>query len=173
MEPLRAEAIATARLDLVPLLVEHADEMATVLADSALHRFIGGAPADREALRTRYRRLVAGPADPAVSWLNWVIRWRAAARLTGTVQATVSPSATGPIAEVAWVVGTPWQQRGIASEAAHGLVAWLCTQPVTEIVAHIDPQHHASGGVATAAGLTPTDEWQDGELRWRRPTAEL
>ncbi|MEW2501230.1 GNAT family N-acetyltransferase [Amycolatopsis sp. NPDC047767] len=161
---LEAEAITTARLDLLPLLVEHADEMARVLADPALHTFIGGTPDTPEALRSRYQRLTAGSPDPAVTWLNWVIRLRGDGCLTGTVQATVNSAG----AEIAWVVGTPWQGQGIATEAAQGLVAWLARQPVAAVFAHIHPGHRASAAVATAAGLTPTDEWHDGENRWSR-----
>ncbi|MBW8797453.1 MAG: GNAT family N-acetyltransferase [Streptomyces sp.] len=121
-----------------------------------------------QALRSRYQRMTAGSPDPAVSWLNWVIRLRAESCLTGTVQATVSPSGPGPIAEIAWVVGTPWQGRGIAAEAAQGLVDWLNRLPVHTVIAHIHPEHRASAAVATAAELTPTDEWHEGEIRWRR-----
>ncbi|MFD7654158.1 GNAT family N-acetyltransferase [Actinosynnema sp. NPDC059797] len=159
-----AEVIRTARLDLVPLGVEHADEMAAVLTDPALHAFTGGAPAGPAALRSRYERLAQGSPDPAVAWLNWVVRLRAEGRLTGTVQATV----TGPLAEVAWVVGTPWQGRGIATEAARGLVDRLGGCGVRTVVAHVHPDHRASAAVAAAAGLAPTGEWQDGEVRWRR-----
>jgi RimJ/RimL family protein N-acetyltransferase len=156
--------ISTDRLDLLPLRVEHAAEMAEVLADPALHTFIGGTPHTPEALHARYRRLVAGSPDPAEQWLNWVILLRDEGRLVGTVQATI----TGQTAEIAWVVGTPWQRRGIAGEAARGLVDWLATQPVHTVVAHIHPGHHASAAVAASAGLTATDVWQDGELRWQR-----
>ncbi|MFD5493790.1 GNAT family N-acetyltransferase [Streptomyces sp. NPDC001812] len=168
MSALQAQAIGTGRLDLLPLDVEHAEEMAAVLSDPALHTFIGGAPDTPHALRSRYRRLAAGSPDPAVSWLNWVIRLRDASCLTGTVQATVSPSGHGPVAEIAWVVGTSWQGRGIAGEAARGLVAWLTRQPVHTVIAHIHPDHRASAAVATAAGLTPTGERHEGEIRWRR-----
>ena len=154
--------ISTLRLDLLPLQVEHAEEMAGVLADPALHTFIGGAPHTPAALRDRYERLVAGSPDPAERWLNWVISLRDEARLVGTVQATV----TDRTAEIAWIVGTPWQGRGFASEAARGLVGWLSTQPVHTVVAHVHPDHHASAAVARSAGLTATDEWQDGEVRW-------
>ncbi|MGW2637309.1 GNAT family N-acetyltransferase [Streptomyces sp. NPDC001348] len=162
------ESISTERLELEPLRVEHAEEMAGVLADPALHTFIGGAPDGPEELRSRYRRMVAGSGDPAVSWLNWVIRLRDEGCLTGTVQATVSVSERDSVAEIAWVVGTPWQGRGIAGEAARGLVGWLARQSVRAVVAHIHPGHRASAGVAAAAGLTPTGEWNDGEMRWRR-----
>jgi RimJ/RimL family protein N-acetyltransferase len=159
--------IRTARLDLLPLGVEHAEEMAAVLSDPALHTFIGGTPDTPHALRSRYRRLAKGSPDPDVTWLNWVIRLREEGCLTGTVQATVGP---GPVAEIAWVVGTPWQGRGIATEATRALVDWLDRQPVRAVIAHIHPEHRASAAVATAAGLTPTAERQDGEIRWRRNT---
>ncbi|MEV5979363.1 GNAT family N-acetyltransferase [Streptomyces sp. NPDC052114] len=156
----------TDRLDLLPLRVEHADEMALVLGDPALHTFIGGAPDDVEALRARYRRMLAGSPDPAVSWCNWVLRLRGRdgrGPLVGTVQATV---ARGGPAEIAWVVGTPWQGRGLASEAARGLVDWLTRQGVRTFVAHVHPDHGASAAVARAAGLAATDVVQDGEIRW-------
>ncbi|SDM67679.1 Protein N-acetyltransferase, RimJ/RimL family [Lentzea albidocapillata subsp. violacea] len=156
--------ISTARLDLLPLQAEHAAEMAEVLADPALHAFTGGTPLSPEALLARYQRLAAGSPDPAVRWLNWVIRLRDEDRLTGTVQATITQAEAS--AEIAWVVGTRWQRRGIAREAAQGLVSWLTTQPVRTVIAHVHPDHHASTAVATSAGLTATDEVHDGETRW-------
>lgn len=168
MSAVAAQVIRTGRLDLLPLLVERAEEMAAVLSGPALHSFIGATPETPQARRSRYQRMTAGPADPAVSWLNWVIRLRDEACLTGTVQATISSSGRGSVAEVAWVVGTAWQGRGIAAEAARGMVDWLSRQPVATVIAHIHPDHRASAAVATAAGLTPTDEWHDGEIRWRR-----
>ncbi|NBM15915.1 GNAT family N-acetyltransferase [Streptomyces sp. GC420] len=168
MYPIAAQVISTERLDLLPLLVGHAEEMAAVLADPALHTFTGGTPDTPQVLRSRYQRMIAGSPDPAVSWLNWVIRLREGACLTGTVQATISPSGHGPTAEVAWVVGTPWQGRGVAGEAARGLVDWLSRQRVQTVIAHIHPEHHASAAVAATAGLAPTGEWNEGEVRWRR-----
>lgn len=168
MSTIVAHTITTRRLDLLPLLVEHAEEMATVLSDPTLHTFTGGTPDTPQALRSRYQRMTAGSPDPAISWLNWVIRLRDDNCLTGTVQATIGPSRHGTVAEIAWVVGTPWQQRGIATEAVHGLVDWLSQQPIPTIIAHIHPDHRASAAVAAAAGLTPTDESHDGEIRWRR-----
>ncbi|AYF27411.1 GNAT family N-acetyltransferase [Micromonospora tulbaghiae] len=191
------EPISTARLDLLPLAVEHAQEMAAVLADPALHTFIGGEPASPAALRARYERLVAGSPDPAESWCNWVIRLRDDGRLAGFVQATVTephepvadtatagaravghrhldeatPATAGPVAEIAWVVGTQWQGRGIATEAARGMAGWLGRRGVRTLVAHVHPDHRASAAVATACGLAPTDVWQDGEVRWTGPAA--
>jgi RimJ/RimL family protein N-acetyltransferase len=158
------ELIRTARLDLLPLRVDHAEEMSAVLSDPALHTFIGGEPLTVEQLRARYERLVTGSPDPAVSWLNWVLRRRTDDTLIGTVQATVTARHS---AEIAWIIGTPWQGQGLASEAARGLVTWLVRQYVRTVTAHIHPDHTASAAVAAAAGLLPTDEQHDGETVWR------
>jgi RimJ/RimL family protein N-acetyltransferase len=166
-----ARRIRTPRLDLLPLQVAHAAEMAGVLADPALHAFIGGAPLGPADLLARYQRLVAGSADPAVSWCNWVILLRGEGCLTGTVQATIAADGAageGGEAEIAWVVGTPWQGQGIATEAARGLVGWLWEQQVGVVTACIHPDHAASAAVAAAAGLQPTDRWSDGEVVWWR-----
>ncbi|MFE5678243.1 GNAT family N-acetyltransferase [Streptomyces erythrochromogenes] len=163
--PVRAVALATARLELLPLLPEHADEMGLVLADPALHAFTGGVPLSRDALRGRYERLAAGSPDPGVVWANWVLRLRGTGRLVGTVQATITP-ARG-LAELAWVVGVPWQGKGFASEAARALAAWLERLPVDRLVAHVRPDHAASAAVARACGLRPTEHRRDGEVRWQ------
>ncbi|WUA85321.1 GNAT family N-acetyltransferase [Streptomyces sp. NBC_00207] len=161
---MRPGALATRRLDLLPLLPAHADEMSLVLADPALHAFTGGAPLARDELRTRYERLTAGSPDPATVWANWVLRLRGQGRLVGTVQATISPAHGA--AELAWVVGTPWQGHGFASEAARAVAAWLAPLPVGLLVAHIHPEHAASAAVAAGCGLRPTGRRRDGEVRW-------
>ncbi|MGW0082855.1 GNAT family N-acetyltransferase [Streptomyces sp. NPDC003393] len=168
MSVLEPTTVHTGRLTLLPLSVEHADEMAAVLSDPGLHTFIGGVPATVRELRSRYERLVAGSPDPSVSWCNWVVQLRDAACLTGTVQATVTADGHGGVAEIAWVVGTPWQRRGIATEAAGGLVAWLREQGLRTVIAHIHPDHKASAAVAAATGLVSTGQWHDGEVRWQR-----
>lgn len=162
-----AEPLETQRLTLLPLRPGHAGEMSAVLADEELYGFTGGSPPRPEELSVRYERWSAGSPDPAVSWLNWVILLRAERRLVGTVQATVSVADGQQVAEIAWIVGRPWQGRGIATEASRALVAWLRAQPVSLVVAHIHPEHGASAAVAGAAGLTPTEHWQDGERRWQ------
>jgi RimJ/RimL family protein N-acetyltransferase len=167
MNATTAEPIPARRLTLVPLRAEHADEMAAVLADRDLYTFTGGSPPTARALRARYERWIAGSPDPAVSWCNWVIQLHRPHSLAGTVQATISTVGDQAAAEVAWVVGTPWQGRGIATEAARALIAWLQRQSVHTVIAHIHPRHTASAAVAAAVGLTPTDDRQDGEIRWR------
>jgi len=154
------DPIETPTLLLLALRVAHADEMAVVLSAPELHEFTGGAPLGVQELRARYERLVAGPPG----WRNWVIWFREEQRLVGYVQATIE----GRNAEIAWVIGAPWQGRGLATAAAEALVGWLGGQDVDTISAHIHPGHVASAAVARSAGLKPTDQWHDGEVRWER-----
>jgi len=171
---LRAEAMRTARLELEPLRVEHADEAAAVFDDVALHAFMGGAPASAEQLRKRYRQQAVGHSpDGSEAWVNWLLRRHDSGELIGTVQATVSPAAPRAdaagepcSAEVAWVIAGPHQGRGFACEAAIAMAAWLRRSGVTTILAHIHPEHGASVGVARALGLRRTAVVVDGEERW-------
>ncbi|MFJ6380032.1 GNAT family N-acetyltransferase [Kitasatospora sp. NPDC092039] len=155
------------RLDLLPIAPGHAEELAAALADPALHAFTGGRPATVEELRVRCARLAAGSPDPAEAWGNWVLRLRADGALTGYVQTTVRADG----AELAWVVGTPWQRRGLAHEAARTLLTHLVTAGITTAVAHIHPDHRASARLARALGLYPTMRTQDGETRWEADLA--
>ncbi|WBB62963.1 GNAT family N-acetyltransferase [Streptomyces sp. WMMC500] len=157
------EPVRTARLDLLPLHVAHADEMAGVLADPALYAFTGGSPPALGELRARYARLAAGAPGGGTVWGNWVLRIRADGTLCGYVQVTIRDR----VAEVAWVVGTPWQGQGFAGEAARGLVARLRGLPLHAVVAHVHPDHRASAAVAASAGLARTDLVHDGEAVWR------
>lgn len=159
--------IRTARLDLVPLTPADAAEMAGVLSAPELYEFTGGAPPAEAVLRARYQRLAAGRSpDGTQEWRNWVIRCRTEGAAVGYVQATVTGG--GAAAEIAWVVGLPWQGRGYASEAARALVGWLVARGARSVTACVDPRHHASAAVARRAGLLPTGRVRDGERVWQR-----
>lgn len=140
--------------------------MHAVLADPAIYGFTGGDPPTLEQLRARYAHQARGISpDGHERWLNWVVRERATGRAAGFVQATIE-LATG-VADVAWVVTPACQGRGLAREAATAMVAWLCDGGrASAIVAHVHPEHHASGAVAAAVGLAPTARWHAGEVRW-------
>jgi RimJ/RimL family protein N-acetyltransferase len=161
------QRIVTARLALTPLQMGDADEMADVLADPAMYEVIGGAPPGLAELRRRYEQMVVGHSpDGRQQWLNWVVRLRGddAGRAVGTVQATVM--ADGRRAEIAWIIGTPWQRHGYAGEAAQAMADWLCASGIGWLTANIDPRHLASQAVARRAGLTRTETFHDGEQLW-------
>jgi len=162
-----AEVIETARLTLEPLRADHAAEMAPLLDDEGLYRYIGGRPATRVELHDRYLRQSAGRSpDGQQGWLNWVVRHRASGRAVGIVQATLRRDDAHLTAELAWVIASRYQRRGCAGEAAMGMATWLGRQDVQRLVAHVHPEHQASMRVAERLGLAPTDVIVDGEIRW-------
>ncbi|MGH2858590.1 MAG: GNAT family N-acetyltransferase [Solirubrobacteraceae bacterium] len=161
------------RLVLEPLRTEHADELAPVLGDAALYRYIGGRPPDAAEVHARVARQLAGRApDGHERWLNWTVRERRRGRVVGTVQATVTREHGCQIAELAWVIGVAHQRQGFASEAAGLVAVWLRSLDVRLLRAHIHPDHDASNAVARAIGLTPTDVIKDGERCWESPLPE-
>jgi RimJ/RimL family protein N-acetyltransferase len=160
-----ATHIGTDRLDLVPIDVADAEEMAAVLADPDIYVFIGGSAPSTDELRERYRAWIAGPAPAGEAWHNWTVRLRFEDQPIGQLQATVVEG--GRRADIAWVVGRRWQGRGYASEAAKALVEWLGANGVITITAHVHPDHAASARVAANAGLAQTEEIEDGERVWR------
>ena len=160
-------SIVTSRLSLRPLCVADADEMASVLADPALHEFTGGQPATLEELRDRYASWVTGSGSVDEVWLNWIVRRAADDAAVGTVQATIVAPGTAPTAFVAWTIGTPWQGTGYAGESAVALVEWLAARGIGSVVADVHPDHRASAAVAARAGLNPTNVIVDGEVEWR------
>lgn len=154
------------RLLLTPLGPEEADDLFPLLDDTRLHAYTGGKPLSREDLRARYEALTSRHSpDGSELWLNWIVRRLEDEAPVGQMEATVA----GRTAWVAWVIGSRWQSRGYASEAAIAIVEWLFEQDEVEVVtAHIYPGHAASERVAINAGLTVTGDLVDGERVWRR-----
>ena len=166
------EPLLTVRLELVPVIAEHAEELNEVFGDERLYAFLASQPTTTEELRDQFARLAADRlADKeGTAQRNWTVRRRGDGRAVGMLQAAFSDE--GRTVEMAWAVGVGWQGQGIASEAARAVVGWLERRGVATITAHIHPDHHASAKVATRAGLRPTGEYRDYEgLReqlWRR-----
>jgi RimJ/RimL family protein N-acetyltransferase len=166
-ESLTAVRLESERLVLEPLRPRHADELAPVLDDHSLHRFIGGEPLGLEDLRARFEDQARGRSpDGRDWWLNWVVRERSTCRPVGTVQATVSRSEPERVAELAWVIASADQGRGFAKEAVAIIAGWLGGCGVSRLRAHIHPEHEASMAVARSVGLAPADVVVDGEVRW-------
>jgi RimJ/RimL family protein N-acetyltransferase len=167
--------LQTPRLDLEPVSPAHADEMVLLLADRALYAFYDDeASPTLDELRARYARWAGGGSpDGRETWCTWILRERSTGSCAGFVQATVHLEER--TAELAWVVGTAYQGRGLAREAAAAvrdavLVGAHATgaDAVEHVVAHIAPGNAASEAVAAAVGLQATPEHDpDGERLWR------
>ena len=160
----------TPPIHLRPLRPDDADEMVAVLADPALYTFTGGEPPTREALSGQYAVQARGHSeDRSETWLNHLVVLDDTGEAVGYVQATIPVA--GGAAEIAWVIGVPWQGRGHATAAARLLLDELARRGVPEVVADIHPDHAASAAVARRLGLRPTGHLVDGEQRWEGPVA--
>jgi len=162
--------LTTKRLLLEPLRVEHADEMVDVLAPRDLYEYYPDQESPTlDELRATYTRQTRGHSDDGTQvWHNWIIRLRSTQEAAGFIQTTVA----GELAEIAWVVGLPWQGMGYATEAARS-VRDACLRGdtgdhIVAVFCHIAPTHVKSQEVARALGLHPTDRWHDGEIRWEQ-----
>ncbi|MFE8934569.1 GNAT family N-acetyltransferase [Micrococcus luteus] len=158
----------TEQVRLRPLSPGDAPEMTRVLADPALYQYTGGEPPTVEGLTRQYALQSRGhSADETETWLNHVVVFETSGEALGYVQATIPVS--GQPAEIAWVIGAPWQRQGYASAAAALLLAELADMGVKQVIAHIHPDHEASAAVARRIGMSPTGEVVDGEVRWEGP----
>lgn len=156
-----SESINTVRLTLTPLGVADAAEMAGVLSDPALYTFTGGMPPTLVQLEELYRHQSTGAPEGGEVWHNWILRLDGTA--IGYVQATVE----GDSAELAWVVGVPWQGSGYATEASEAVRDWLADRGAARFSAHIHSDHSASRAIARRLGLRPTGQLDDdGEVIW-------
>ena len=161
------QTLETERFILEPLRVDHCVPMVQVLADPSLYEFTGDEPPTHSELRRRYTAQCAGESkDGAQWWLNWVIKQKDTGTLIGFVQATVESEQGALAADIAWVVGSTFQGKGVATEAARAMSQWLELHGVVSIVAFIHPEHRASESVAKKLGLSPTATIEDGEVRW-------
>ena len=156
--------ISTERLELAPLVSAHAEELFTLLSDLSLYEFTRDVPpASLTELQLRYARLESRRSpDGTEAWLNWTLFETSTGMSIGYVQATVCSKR----ADIAWVVGTLWQGRGFATEAAAALVIWLHSAGVEHIRAMINPAHAASQKVAENIGLSRTFLMQEDEDVW-------
>lgn len=148
-----------------PLRIDDAEVMSAVLADPSLYEFTGGEPPPPDALAGQYAVQTRGrSADGTELWINSIVVFGAEQTPIGYVQAT--RPVPGTEAEIAWVIGRPWQGQGYAARATRLLADDLVEQGVERLVAHIHPQHAASHRVAARLGMSPTPTVVDGEVRW-------
>ena len=142
--------------------------MVGLLADRGLYAYYDDeASPTLDELTARYERQTRGHSvDGEQVWHNWVLRVVATDEAAGFVQATVG---SGDV-ELAWVVGTAYQGRGYATEAATAVrdafLAGRLGISTNVVMAHIAPGNRASEAVAQHLGLEPTGEVVDGETRW-------
>ena len=157
----------TDRLELTPMVEGDSEALFALLKDPEIHVFTGGHPPEAaDDLRAKIRRRESRRSPEGDElWLNWTLRLKSDQSVVGYAQAGVKESQ----ADLAWVIGTPFQGQGYASEASRHVSKWLRSRlHVRELRANIHPDHVASHKVARSVGLRPSREHTDeGEQVWR------
>ncbi|MCY4111836.1 MAG: GNAT family N-acetyltransferase [Chloroflexi bacterium] len=157
--------LETERLLLAPMTESDAAEL------HELRILDSDAPADAgpdvslQRVRARIRRWERRRSpDGAEVWLNWTLRLKHDQSVVGRMQATVTECQ----ADIAWVIGPRFRNRGYATEAGRCIAAWLVEFfDLDEVRATIHPDNPASQRVAANIGMRPSSERTgDGDEVW-------
>jgi ribosomal-protein-alanine N-acetyltransferase len=148
-------ALSTSRLDLEPLSATHAEALVEPFQDTRIWTYLPQLrPADREAVRERFRRWLAPPPPEmpeALSFENWVGFERATREIVGTFQATMVRDGS---ATIGYIVFPDHQRRGYALEAMTAVCSYLRdAHAIRRIVADMDRRNAASVAVAQRLGM--------------------
>lgn len=103
-----------------PLSGEHVDELAALLLNEPVYRYIGnGQPPARDEFCKWVHRVVAGPprGRPGEEWVNYVVRRQGDGALVGRLEATLHAG----IGEVAFLYGAVYWGKGYATQG----LCWL------------------------------------------------
>jgi hypothetical protein len=92
--PAADEPLLTVRLELVPAIADHAEELTEVFGDERLYAFLASQPTTTEELRDQFARLAADRlADKkGTAQRNWTVRRRGDGPAVGMLQAAFSES---------------------------------------------------------------------------------
>ncbi|MCF7790295.1 MAG: GNAT family N-acetyltransferase [Prosthecobacter sp.] len=145
--------LITTRLRLVPLRVDHAGAMFSLLSDPRIYEFIQDEPpASLESLQERYHRHETRHSpDGTEQWLNWIIQPLESDACMGFIQATIYTSAT---ADFAFVLGPSYWGRGLALEAASSALHTLFTDyAIISMFAMADERNVRSTSLLTRLGF--------------------
>ena len=132
----------------------HADELYPEFSEGESFRYTAGrAPTSPQALRKEFAELRAGPAaGKEETWLNWVVREPATAKLVGALQATV------PKDGALWIgyrITRSASGRGVATAAIRWLLGELHSRyPGRSALAAVDTRNAPSLRVMEKAGFS-------------------
>jgi ribosomal-protein-alanine N-acetyltransferase len=148
-------ALSTSRLELELLSAAHAEALVEPFQDARVWTYLPQLrPADREAVRERFRRWLAPPPaemPEAIAFENWVGFERTTRAIVGTFQATIVRDGS---ATIGYIVFPDHQRRGYAVEAMTAVCTHLrAAHSIRRVVADMDRRNEASAAVAQRLGM--------------------
>ena len=165
--------IETAHLQLIACELEHFEAMldderrlASMLRVTPAEGWLEF-PAAREAMRPAYEHLKRHPS--VIGWWTYLFVHRGDAKLIGLGGFKGAPNVEG-VVEIGYALAPAYRGRGLASEAARGMLAYAFSHPeVRGVVAHTLPEKNASTRVLERVGFVhvgTVHDPDDGEV-WR------
>jgi RimJ/RimL family protein N-acetyltransferase len=146
----------TAPLAFVEAVLADDTEAAGALVGARLLRGWLSDPDVRTGLSIHLRALQADPAQ--VPWHIRLMVHRDERCAIGSIHMKGPPGADGTV-DMGWGVEPTYRDRGFATEAAQGVLAWVLGQPgVRRVTARIQPENLPSIRVARRLGLRQTAE---------------
>ena len=148
-----------ARVKIIPLSAQNAEEMFDVLSPLEIYKFIPELPPDSvESLRSRYQRQEKGRSvDGGEIWLNWIIREIESNKAIGFVQATIPNGKS--TAQIAYVLNPKYWNQGLAREAVVQMLSLLENEHnVRSFEAAVDWQNERSIKLLERLGFKRTEE---------------
>jgi RimJ/RimL family protein N-acetyltransferase len=93
--------------------------------------------------------------------------------IVGSINLNGPPDARGEV-EVGWGLISEARGRGLATEAANGVIEWVfAASDAQRVIATIPPDHDRSQQVALRLGMHPTAEIRRGLAVWKRTRSAL
>ena len=154
-EPVNGAIIETKRLVLRDLRTDDLDALAALYADLRVRQYFP------DGTRTRSQTLEEIEWNIDVYYGTygyglWAVILKDSGELVGRCGLLPWEIDGRTEVEVAYLLGTPWWGRGLATEAAGAIVEFaFATLEVDRLIAMVDPRNDASRNVATKVGMSP------------------
>jgi ribosomal-protein-alanine N-acetyltransferase len=165
--------IQTARLQLIPCTLSHFEailhdeqRLASLLQVKLAEDWLGF-PAAREAMQPSYEHLKSHPSD--LNWWTYLFIHTPDRTLIGLGGFKGEPNEEG-IVEIGYEIAPTFRRRGLAMEAARGMIRHAFSHPqINRVDACTMPERNASTGVLEKVGMKHVEivnDPEDGEV-WR------
>ncbi len=154
---MEVQTLTTARLELQPQTIAHADRLFDCFQDKELYPFITRTPPES---RDEFRKAILflegrKSRDGSQYWLNWVSIHRQSGELVGKVEVTMD-IATRDVHLAYYTFRKHWKQ-GYARESCLGVITHLFQHYATQrVVIEMDVRNTASVKLAESLGAKRT-----------------
>lgn len=157
--------IETSRLQLIPCELSHFEAivhdepgLASLLQVELADEWLGF-PAAREAMQPAYEYLKSHPS--VLGWWTYLFIHKADRTLIGLGGFKGEVGEEGMV-EIGYEIAPAYRRRGLALEAAHGMIEYAFIHPqIKRVDAHTLPELNASTGVLEKVGMKHVGTVQD------------